>query len=366
MSIKRRQFLHHAPITAATTAAIATSKPVDAQSLPNIRWKMATSWSTALDTLYGAAQTVAQRVQDMTNGRFRIDVFAGGEIVPGLQVLDAVQQGTVECGHTAASYYIGKNPALAFATGVPFGLTAQQQNAWLIQGGGNQAINQILADFNTIAFPAGNSGTQMGGWFKREINTVADLKGLKMRIPGLAGEIFTRLGVNVQVLPSGEVFLALERGAIDAAEFTGPYDDERLGLNKAAKFYYYPSWWEGGSTLHLIVNLSAWEKLPKEYKNILQAATLQANTECLAKYEARNAPALKRLIEGGTQLRPYSSEILTTAQKITRDYYEENRIQSESFRKMYEPWKQFQDLISSWHAVGELGYSRFAIKNQLS
>ncbi|MEB3282099.1 MAG: TRAP transporter substrate-binding protein [Lyngbya sp.] len=367
--MKRRRLLNSITTGSATTAALtALTHPtpgiVRAQSQPRIRWKMTTSWPTSLDTLYGAAQTVARRVSQMTDGRFSIQVFAAGEIVPGLQVLDAVQQGTVECGHSASYYYIGKNPALAFGTAVPFGLNAQQQNAWLYQGGGNEALNQIYAEFNTIAFPAGNTGVQMGGWFKREINTVADLKGLKMRIPGLGGEILSRLGVNVQVLPGGEIFLALERGAIDAAEFAGPYDDERLGLNNAAKYYYYPGWWEAGPTLHLLVNLEAWKQLPKVYQHILQTAALEANFECLAKYEARNPKALNLLIKNGTELRSFSQEILEAAEKISVELFAENQAKSQSFQQIYQPWKKFRDAIFTWSSVGEYAYNSFVLAEQ--
>jgi TRAP-type mannitol/chloroaromatic compound transport system substrate-binding protein len=362
--MKRRKFLSYATTATATTAVLNSASPiVQAQSLPNIRWKLTTSWPTSLDTLYGAAKTIARRVKEMTNGRFTIQTFAAGEIVPGLQVMDAVQQGTVECGHTSSYYYIGKDPALAFATAVPFGLNAQQQNAWLYQGGGNEAINQVYSQFNIIAFPAGNTGVQMGGWFKREINTVADLQGLKMRIPGLGGEILSRLGVNVQVLPGGEIFLALERGAIDAAEFVGPYDDEKLGLNKAAKFYYYPGWWEAGPTLHLLVNLEAWNSLPSEYQNILQAAAVEANIECLAKYDALNPPALQRLVEKGTQLREFSPAILKAAEKMSFDLFQETASKSSSFKQVYDSWQQFRESIYLWHSVSEFSYSQFAISS---
>ncbi|NEQ70661.1 MAG: ABC transporter substrate-binding protein, partial [Symploca sp. SIO2D2] len=250
--MKRRKFLNHTALGAATTAALvgcsgsSNTQTASTTDLPTLRWKMATSWPQSLDTIFGGAETVCQRVSDMTGGRFTIKPFAAGEIVPGTQVLDAVQAGTVECGHTASYYYIGKNPALAFATSIPFGLNAQQQNAWLYHGGGLEAIQKIYSDFGIINFPAGNTGAQMGGWFKREIKSLADLQGLKMRIPGLGGKVMDSLGVNVQVLPGNEIFLALDRGAIDAAEWVGPYDDQKLGLNKAANFYYYPGWWEPG------------------------------------------------------------------------------------------------------------------------
>ncbi|MCG5059611.1 MAG: TRAP transporter substrate-binding protein [Limnoraphis sp. WC205] len=364
--MKRRILLSYAATATATTAALAACSPTNTTSttagaLPNVRWKMATSWPTSLKTLYGAAQRVAQRVSEMTDGRFSIQVFAAGEIVPGLQVLDAVQQGTVECGHSASYYYIGKNPALAFGTAVPFGLNAQQQNAWLYHGGGLELIQKLYSDFNTIAFPSGNSGVQMGGWFKREVNKVSDLQGLKMRIPGLGGEVLSRLGVNVQVLPGGEIFLALDRGAIDAAEWVGPFDDEKLGLNKAAKFYYYPGWWEPGSTFDLQINLTAWNKLPKEYQEIVKAASIQANMECLAIYDTENPIALKRMMEGGTQLKAFSSEIMTAAQQQAFAIYEENASKDATFKTVYEQWKKFRESIYPWSAVSELAYGNFTM-----
>ncbi|MBC6473885.1 MAG: TRAP transporter substrate-binding protein [Hormoscilla sp. GM102CHS1] len=366
--MKRRTILHNSALGAATVAAIGACSGPSVQTatgeLPTLRWRMATSWPKSLDTIFGGAQTVCDRVSDMTGGRFTITPFAGGEIVPGLQVLDAVQQGTVECGHTASYYYIGKNPALAFGTAVPFGLTAQQQNAWLYHGGGLEAMQKIYADFNAIDFPAGNTGTQMGGWFKREIKSVADLKGLKMRIPGLGGKVMARLGVNAQVLPGGEIFLALERGALDAAEWVGPYDDEKLGLHKAAKFYYYPGWWEPGATLEVQVNKAAWDKLPKEYQQIFQTAAKEANLNMLASYDAKNGAVLKRLVAGGTQLRPYSREILQAAERASFDLYEEDASKDATFKQVYEQWKDFRAQVYGWDKVNQLSFANFAMTDK--
>lgn len=363
--MKRRQLIGYSLTGAATTAALAacnsTGPAISEGSLPRITWQMTISWPTSLDTLYGAAQYLAQRVSDMTNGRFTITVFEAGALVPPLQVLDAVQAGTVQCGHTASYYYSGKNPAFVFGTGVPFGLNAQQQNAWLYHGGGNEAMNEIYGQFNVIAFPGGNSGAQMGGWFKREINRVSDLNGLKMRIPGIGGEVLARLGVNVQVLPGSEVFLGLDRGAIDAAEWVGPFDDEKLGLNKAAQFYYYPGWWETGSSFDFLVNLDAWNQLPAEYQAILKSAAADTNVTCLAKYDSVNPPALLRLLESGTQLRPFSREILEAGQKATFELLEEKANSNADFKKVYESWKKFREEIYQWHAVNEVSYSNFAI-----
>ncbi len=371
--MKRRKLLGYTALGAATSSVLAacgntatnteSSVASSNSSLPTVRWKMATSWPTSLDILYGSAETLAKRVSEMSGGRFTIDPFAAGEIVPGLQVMDAVQGGTVECGHTAGYYYIGKNPALAFRTGVPFGLNAQQQNAWLYEGGGMEATNKIYSDFNIIAFPAGNTGVQMGGWFKEEINSVEDLQGIKMRIPSLGGKVMSRLGANVQVLPGGEIFLALERGAIDAAEWVGPYDDEKLGLQDAAPYYYYPSWWEPGASFDLQINRNAWDKLPSEYKEIVKTAAYESNMLCLARYDARNPQALQRLVDGGTQLRKYSQEILSAAKKEAFDLYEENASNDASFKEIYEQWKQFREQIYRWHSINEFGFGNFAFSS---
>jgi TRAP-type mannitol/chloroaromatic compound transport system substrate-binding protein len=304
---------------------------------------------------------VCERVSAMTEGRFDIKPYEAGEIVPGNQVLDAVESGTAQCGHTASYYYIGKNSALAFATSVPFGLTAQQQNAWLYHGGGLEAMQAIYADFGVINFPAGNTGAQMGGWFKRQIQSLADLKGLKMRIPGLGGEVMSRLGVNVQLIPGGEVFLALDRGTVDAAEWVGPYDDEKLGLHKAAPYYYYPGWWEPGPTLDVLVNRSAWDKLPADYQAIFKTAAYEANINMLAQYDALNREAIARLIAGGTQLIRYSDGILKAAEQAALSLYEENAEKNADFKKVYAPWKTFRDQIYQWHRVNEISFATFAV-----
>ncbi|GAB4378306.1 MAG: TRAP transporter substrate-binding protein [Elainellaceae cyanobacterium] len=367
--MKRRQIISTLAL-GATSAAIAsscTSASTTASSsgstsaaLPSVRWRMATSWPKSLDTIFGGAEIVCRRVSEMTEGRFTIDPFAAGEIVPGLQVLDAVQAGTVECGHSAAYYYVGKNPALGFGTSVPFGLNAQQQNSWLYHGGGLDAMNKLYSDFGVVSFPAGNTGAQMGGWFKREIKSVSDLNGLKMRIPGLGGEVMSRLGVNVQVLPGGEIFLALDRGAIDAAEWVGPYDDEKLGLNKAAQYYYYPGWWEPGSMLEVQVNQSAWDKLPKDYQEVFKTAAYEANLNMLSQYDAINGEALKRLVEGGTQLVAYTPEVMTAARQAAFDLYEETASQDATYKEVYDNWKTFREGVYGWNKINELSFANFS------
>ena len=363
--MKRRNLVVGAAVATGLGGCIRIRKASSgsASALPTVQWRMATSWPKSLDTIFGGADTICQRVAQMTDNRFQIHPFAAGEIVPGLQVLDAVQAGTVECGHTASYYYIGKNPALGFGTSVPFGLTAQQQNAWLYQGGGLAAIHKIYADFNIINFPAGNTGAQMGGWFKRQVQSTADLQGLKMRIPGLGGKVMAALGVNVQVLPGGEIYLALDRGAIDAAEWVGPYDDEKLGLHKAAKYYYYPGWWEPGPTLEVQVNKLAWAKLPKEYQDIFQAAAYEANLTMLSQYDTLNRLALDRLIAQGTQLTPYSADILQAAQTAAFALYEDNARRDKGFQQIYEQWKSFRQQIYAWNKVNELSFSEFALNS---
>lgn len=367
--MKRRNLITTAAIATATATSLSgcirirKASSSSNSSLPTVKWRMATSWPKSLETIFGGASTVCQRVAEMTDGRFTITPFAAGEIVPALQVMDAVQSGTVECGHTASYYYTGKNPVLAFGTAVPFGLNAQQQNAWLYHGGGLEALRKVYADFNIINFPAGNTGVQMGGWFKKEVKTVRDLNGLKMRIPGLGGKVMAQLGVNVQVLPGGEIYLALDRGAIDAAEWVGPYDDEKLGLHKAAQFYYYPGWWEPGPTLEVQVNRNAWNKLPKEYQAVFQTATQEANLNMLTQYDALNREAMARLIAHGTKFVPYSAEIMKAAQTASFNLYEENAGKDATFKSIYTQWKQFREQISKWNAINELSYANFAAGN---
>ncbi|NWG18824.1 MAG: TRAP transporter substrate-binding protein [Chloroflexi bacterium] len=344
----------------AATTAPAAQAPAQASEMPALEWDMATSWPVALDTIFGGAQTVADRVAAMTDGKFVIKPRAAGELAPGLQVLDVVQQGAVPMGHTASYYYVGKSPVAAFGTSLPFGLNAQQQNAWLYDGGGLAKLQEAYARlFNVIQFPAGNTGVQMGGWFRKEINTVADLQGLKMRIPGLGGQVMTKLGVTVQVIAGGEIFQALQTGAVDAAEWVGPYDDEKLGLNKAAQFYYYPGWWEPGPTLEVQVNLDSWNQLPKAYQEAVKTASAEANITMLARYDARNREALKRLVDSGVQLRPYSKEILAAAEKAAFELYDEFAAKDADFKAIYEEWKAFRTAIYEWNKVNEAGFTNY-------
>ena len=300
-------------ITAAATAGFAAmiTRPAIAQEQPALRWRLASSFPKGLDTLWGATQFISKRVADATDGRFRIDAFAAGEIVGGAQVLDAVQSGSVECGHTNSNFYFGKNPAFAFDTCLPFGMNTRQQNAWMVHGGGNELIREVAKKFNIHTMQAGNTGAQMGGWYRKEINTLADLKGLKMRIPGIAGQVMARLGAVPQQIAGGDVYPALERGTIDAAEWVGPVDDEKLGFARIAKYYYYPGWWEGGAQVSFYVNLERWNALPPAYKAILETVCAETNTWMVAKYDAGNGDALRRLVAGSAGLAPWRAGHLT-------------------------------------------------------
>ncbi len=362
--MKRRKLLVGAVATGAAGAASTFPAPAIAQSMPEVKWRLAASWPKSLDTLFGTVDFLAKRVAAATDNKFQIRVFAAGEIVPPLQVLDAVQAGTVECGHTASYYYIGKDPTFAFDTALPFGLNARQQFAWMHFGGGNELMRDFMKDYNVHPIPAGNTGTQMGGWFRKEIKTVDDLKGLKFRIAGFAGQVLTKLGVVPQQIAGGDVYPALEKGTIDATEWVGPYDDEKLGFHKVAKFYYYPGWWEGGPQVSLYVNTKEWQGLPAAYKAILEAACAEANGWMVAKYDAGNPAAMKRLLAGGAQLRPFSREVMQACYKAANELYDETASKNPKFKKVYDSWRQFRDDEVAWFRVAEGSFDNFMIQTQ--
>jgi TRAP-type mannitol/chloroaromatic compound transport system substrate-binding protein len=354
-----------APTTAqAEPTAPQAQAPAQGSSMPAVEWRMGTSWPVALDTIYGGATVLAERVAELTGGMFKITTSPAGELFPGLEVVQNVSQGTVESGHTALYYYIGLEPAWAFGTALPFGLTAQQQNAWMYHGGGNEAINKVAEGFGLTAFPAGNTGVQMGGWFRKELNAVSDLQGLKMRIPGLGGQVMQRLGIVTQTLPGGEIFQALQTGAIDAAEWVGPYDDQKLGLPDAASFYYAPGWWEPGPALHAVVNNDEWAKLPVEYQNFFRVASYESNMNMLAKYDALNRDALDAILSSGniTQ-KTYPNEILVAAQTAAFELYGENSAASPLFAEIFTPWKAFRDKVYKWHQANEFAFMNFVYNN---
>ncbi len=353
----RRRLLKTAAIGAAASTLAA---PAIAQALPELKWRLTSSFPKSLDTLYGGAESFAKRVAQLSDNKFQIRVFAPGEVVPALQALDAVQNNTVEMCHTASYYFVGKDLTFGFDAGVPFGLTARQQHAWITQGGGAQLMRDFMAEYNVVTMPAGNTGVQMGGWFRKELKTLDDVKGLKMRIPGIGGQVWSKLGAVPQQIAGGEIYPSLERGAIDGAEWVGPHDDEKLGFHKVAPFYYYPGFWEAGTQISLMVNKGLWDGLPPIYRAMIEAAAAETNGEMMARYDHQNPQALRRLVAAGAQLRPYPREILAAAWKATHELYDEISGKNPKFKTVYEPWRKFRDDQYLWFRVAELTYENFA------
>ena len=357
--MQRRDFLKKASIGAAAGAAATVAAPAMAQSLPSIKWRLTSSFPKSLDTIYGGAEQLANRLRELTGGKFDIRVFPGGEIVPGLQALDAVQQGTVECCHTASYYYVGKDRTFAFGTTIPFGMNARQTNAWMYQGGGQQLLDEFYAGYNCVSFPGGNSGTQMGGWWRKEVKTVADLKGIKMRIGGLGGAVLSPLGVVPQQIAAGDIYPALEKGTIDAAEWIGPYDDEKLGFYKVAKNYYGPGWWEPSTCLEFFVNKKEWDKLPKEYQAAFACAAAEANVTMTAEYDHKNPIALAKLLQNGVKLRVFSKEIMEAAYKSAQQLYADESAKNPAFKKVYDSYTRYAKSQRAWFAVAEMPMDQF-------
>lgn len=338
---------------AAGAAATAVAAPAVAQSAPTVKWRMAVSWPRSLDILYGANTALAKRVAELTDDKFQIQVFAGGEIVPAFQVFDAVQANTIECASTLSSAYYGKRPAYAFETGLAFGMNYRQQNAWLFAGGGLKLIREIFAKDNIMSFPAGNVGTQMGGFYRREISTLEDLKGLKFRIAGLGGLIMSKLGVVPQQIPAADIYAALERGTIDAAENVGPHDDEKLGLGKIARFYYYPGWWEGSAQITNLANMKTWNELPKQYQFAFETACNEQHMLMMANYDAQNPIALRKLAAAGVQFRSFSKPIMDASYKATLETFDELSAKDADFARIYTAWKAFLGDSNLWFRVAE-------------
>ncbi|MBB5050463.1 TRAP-type mannitol/chloroaromatic compound transport system substrate-binding protein [Afipia massiliensis] len=359
--MKRRDFLK---VTAAGAAATAVASPAIAQSSPEVKWRLASSFPKSLDTIYGGAEQLSKYVAEMTDNKFQIQVFAAGELVPGLQALDATSNGTVEMSHTVSYYYVGKDPTFAIFASVPFGLNTRMQNSWLDQGGGNQLANEFYKKYGVIGMPCGNTGTQMGGWFRKEIKTVADLQGLKMRIGGIAGQVLAKVGVVPQQLAGGDIYPSLEKGTIDAAEWVGPYDDEKLGFNKVAKYYYYPGFWEGGPTVHAFTNLEKFNALPKNYQAILTNATAHVNGWMPARYDMQNPGALKRLVASGTQLRPFTNEVLDACLKATNELWAEISAKNADFKKTIDAMQAYRSDQYLWWQVAEYTNDSFMIRSR--
>jgi len=354
--MKRRSFLKKAAVglAAGTVAA-----PAIAQSQPTVSWRLASSFPKSLDTIFGAAEVISKRVAAATNGKFTIKVFAGGEIVPPFSVVDAVQNATVECCHTAPYYFFGKDPTFAFACAIPFGMNARQQNAWMYHGGGADLMREFLKEYNIINFPAGNTGAQMGGWFRKEIKTVNDLKGLKMRIGGTAGLPLAKLGVVPQQIPGGDIYPALEKGTIDAAEWVGPYDDMKLNLHNTARYYYYPGWHEPGTTNEFSFNKKAYDALPVDLRRTLDHAAAAVSVYGLTDYHAKNAIALERLkteFKAKVEIIALPGPVLRDLKKIAGDVIREESEKTPMARKIHASYTKFQALVGPWDRVAEGAY----------
>ena len=359
----RRDLLAAGLATAGAGIATATSAQAQ-QPAAAITWRMTSSYPKALDAVYGAGDIFIKALSDMSGGRIQLQHFAAGEVVPGLQALDAVQNGTVECCDTASFYYVGKDPSFAFGAAVPFGLNTRQQNAWFFQGGGLALFNELLAQYNVIGLPIGNTNAQMAGWFRKEIKTVDDLKGLKMRIGGLAGQVIAKLGAVPQQIAAGDIYPALERGTIDAAEWVGPYDDEKLGFSRVAPYYYYPGWWEGASAILLMINRNKWNELSATDKAIFVAAAHQANALTISKYDDVNPGAIKRLIASGTQLRSFSPEIMDACAKAAKELYEEIDAKNPTFKKLHDHMMAYRNEQILWQQVAEFNYDAYQIRSR--
>ncbi len=360
--MKRRQFLRTSALGAAGSAALAA--PALAQSRPQVQWRCTSSFPQSLETIYGGAADVARYVREATDGAFDIQVFAAGEIVPGLQAADAVQNGTVQMCHTGTYYYVGKSPTWALGAVIPFGLNYRGMNAWLYYGGGMEILNEFFHARDLHYLPAGNVGTTMGGWFRNEITGLSDLDGLKMRIAGLAGRIVERLGVVPQQIAGGDIYAALERGTIDAVEWIGPYDDERLGFADVAPYYYYPGWWEPSTVLNVFVSRAEWEGLPDSYRSLLETACRAANSGMMAEYDYKNPAALRTLVEGGAELRAFPDEILDAAYDAALELYGELRESDPDWGPIYDSMMAFQAEHFLWQQVAESTFAGFMMDKQ--
>ncbi|MFO1173194.1 MAG: TRAP transporter substrate-binding protein DctP [Hyphomicrobiaceae bacterium] len=363
-SLRRRDVLKGAGAGVAAAAATTIAAPAIAQSAPELKWRMTSSFPKSLDTIYGGAESFAKYVSEATDGKFQIQVFPPPELAPALEAANKVGDGSVEMCHTAMYYYWGKDPTYALATAIPFGLNYRAQNAWWFFGGGEDLCNKFFAKQNLVAIAAGNTGVQMGGWYRKEIKALADLEGVKMRIGGFGGKVIAKLGVVPQQIGGPDIYPALEKGTIDAAEWVGPYDDEKLGFNKVAPYYYYPGWWEGGPMLHVCVNKAKYEELPQSYKSVLRIAGGYANQEMVAKYDALNPKAIRSLVAGGAQLRPFPQDVMEAAFKAASGIYDELSASNAEWKPIYESIKAFRNEAFLWQQVAEAGFDNFMMGQQ--
>ncbi|MFA5663065.1 TRAP transporter substrate-binding protein [Castellaniella sp.] len=356
--MQRRSFLKKAALGAAAGSATLAA-PAFAQDSPVIQWRLASSFPRSADAIYSGGEHVAKYISEATDGKFQIRVFPGGELLPALGVLDGVQNGTVECGHTASYYYYGKNPTLCFDGAVPFGMNTRQMNAWVLQGGGLDLLREVFNQYNIVNFPCGFTGCQMGGWFRKEVKTVQDLEGLKFRTAAFAGAVLMKLGVVPQQIAGGDIYPSLEKGTIDAAEWIGPYDDEKLGFHRVAPYYYFPGWWEGTLQVSLYVNKNKFEGLPKHYQDIVTDAAARATSVMLATYDAENPKSLKRLVAEGAKLRVFPKPVMDACFKASEETYAELSAKDPGFKKVYDHYKAFLDQEIPWFRIAEGSFDQY-------
>jgi TRAP-type mannitol/chloroaromatic compound transport system substrate-binding protein len=351
----------HAGLAGVLAAGAAPA--VHAQAL--VRWRLASSFPKSLDTIYGGAETFARHVKAISGGKFEISVHAAGELMPAFGVVDGLQQGNIEAAHTAAYYFFDKDETFAIGGAIPFGLNSRQMSAWTFEGNGLKLMREFYKGYNIINFPCGNTGAQMGGWFRKEIKSLADMKGLKFRVGGFAGKVIERLGGAPQNLPGGEIYEALEEGTLDAAEWIGPYDDQKLGFNKVAPNYYYPGWWEGGLQLDLYVNQKAYDALTPEYKALVRAASAAAHVDMQAKYDAKNPTALKQLVSAGARLRPFPADVMNAAFKESMQLYADLSASNPAWAKVYADYARFRGEQNLWFRFTEATFDRFMQSQKL-
>ncbi len=354
--MERRSFVHGAGLAGVLVAGVA---PALVHAQASIRWRLASSFPKSLDTLFGAAEVFAKKVSDMTGGKFQITTHAAGELMPAFGVVDGVQNATIDVAHTAPYYFFGKDPTFAIGCAIPFGLNSRQMSAWMYEGNGLKLMREFYKAYNIINFPGGNTGAQMGGFFRKEIKSLADMKGLKFRIGGFGGKVIERIGAVAQNIPGGEIYQALEKGTIDAAEWVGPYDDLKLGFNKVAPHYYYPGWWEGGPQLSLYVNQKAYDGLSAEYKAIVEAAAAYAHTDMQAKYDYKNPAALKTLVSQGVKLHPFPKDVMAAAFKSAMEVYAELNASNPAWKKIYDDYATYRRDANLWFRFTEAGFDDF-------
>src|SRR6476620_8287977 len=357
----RRSLIKHAGIAGVLAAGVAPA----AHAQATVRWRLASSFPKSRDTIYGGAESFARHVKAASGGKFEISVHAAGELMPAFGVVDGVQQGTVEVAHTAPYYFFGKNEAFAIGGAIPFGMNSRQLTSWMVDGNGTKLMREFYAKYNIVNFLGGNTGAQMGGWFRKEVKSPEDIKGLKFRVGGFAGKVIERMGGVPQNIPGGEIYQALEKGTIDAAEWIGPYDDQKLGFNKVAPFYYYPGWWEGGLQLDLYINQKAYDALNAEQKAIVEAASAFAHVETQAKYDVKNPQALKQLVGAGAKLRPFPNDLMSEAFKTSMALYDELSQKNPSWAKVYGDLAKFRADQNLWFRFTEATFDRFMQSQKL-